>query len=263
MDLPGPPVAQSSNIPPVVSDVDHSLKTITSVMMQGSRKLLKRIIPMFPNIRRSRKLTLNVPVIVSGETSAGHFKEDTHTLQVNAQGALIELAATVSVGQCMTLKNRASGEEQSCRAVYVESLAEDKAELGIEFLKPAPQFWHVNFPGRDWKAEPETAEAQEFLIPIDRQVQERRSAIRFNFGAVAEVFDREMPRYLIGITRDLSLTGCFVKTDKSLPKGTEVQVRITSSGETFEAVGKVTANISPEGMGIDFVCIEPKDRLWP
>jgi hypothetical protein len=92
---------------------------------------------------------------------------------------------------------------------------------------------------------------------------ERRRRTRYNFGAIAEVIDLSGDsggrRDLVAITRDLSLSGCFVKTKTQFAKGTEVRVRITGSGADFAAIGKVT-DVAREGMGIEFVEVLPKDR---
>lgn len=89
---------------------------------------------------------------------------------------------------------------------------------------------------------------------------ERRHMTRYDFGAIAEVVDLRSREDLIAITRDLSLAGCFVKTRTPFPAGTEVRVRIASAGSDFKAIGYVTGNINLEGMGIEFVEMEPKDQ---
>lgn len=91
-------------------------------------------------------------------------------------------------------------------------------------------------------------------------IRERRTTLRVNFGAVAEVFALGSPRQLIALTRDLSLGGCFVKTQDVFPPGTEVKVRITSSGKEFSAIGRVTGNINIQGMGIQFVEIDSHNQ---
>jgi hypothetical protein len=89
---------------------------------------------------------------------------------------------------------------------------------------------------------------------------ERRGATRYNFGAIAEVIDLDQPDELVSLTRDLSLSGCFVMTTTPLPKGTRVRVRIMRSSGEFTAIGNVTANVTPTGMGIAFTHLEPNDR---
>jgi hypothetical protein len=82
---------------------------------------------------------------------------------------------------------------------------------------------------------------------------------RYNFGATAKVRDFGSRNEQIFITRDLSAGGCFVQTTAPLPKGSRIRVRIDHAGVEFTAIGRVTHNVS-EGMGVEFVEIEPKDR---
>jgi hypothetical protein len=90
-------------------------------------------------------------------------------------------------------------------------------------------------------------------------MKERRGTTRYNFGAIAEVIDLGSRRKLLAITRDLSLSGCFVKTTTPFAEGTTVWARITYSGE-FAAIGKVTSDVTSAGMGIVFVEITPSDQ---
>lgn len=88
----------------------------------------------------------------------------------------------------------------------------------------------------------------------------RRQITRYDFGAIAEVVDLNSREDVVVVTRDLSLAGCFVKTRYPFPEGTEVRVRITYSGSDFAAIGTVTRDITPEGMGIEFDAIEPRHQ---
>jgi PilZ domain len=63
---------------------------------------------------------------------------------------------------------------------------------------------------------------------------------------------------VVCITRDLSASGCFVKTETHFAEDSEVIVRIRHSGTDFAAVGRVSSNITPEGMGIQFVQVQPR-----
>jgi PilZ domain len=91
-------------------------------------------------------------------------------------------------------------------------------------------------------------------------MQEGRGATRYNFGAIAEVMDPDERDALVSLTRDLSLSGCFVKTTTPYSEGTRVRVRIIHSGTEFVAVGNVTANVRPTGMGIAFTQIQTNDQ---
>jgi hypothetical protein len=102
------------------------------------------------NRRRSQRVILSVPVSVSGQSPKGQFTEETKTLVVNAHGALVTLAAKVSQGQQLELKSVTNPEKQSCKVVYIGPTVQGQTQVGIEFLKPAPHFWHVAFPPENW-----------------------------------------------------------------------------------------------------------------
>jgi hypothetical protein len=95
---------------------------------------------------------LRVPVIACISQKLGpSFSEGTHTLVVNAHGALMNLEAQVSTHETFLLKHALSGEEQECRVVFTcgNSMI-GPTEVGVEFRQPAPGFWHIAFPPSDW-----------------------------------------------------------------------------------------------------------------
>src|ERR1700674_1355380 len=102
--------------------------------------------------RRSQRviLTLAVTVSTDGASKDTSFKEEAHTVVVNLHGALIVLAGKVAKGQSLRLTNRATHEEQLCRVATVTPPTGGKAQIGVEFLKPSPDFWRISFPPEDW-----------------------------------------------------------------------------------------------------------------
>ena len=101
--------------------------------------------------RRSQRVILTLPVIVCSEEGAKpYFEEETHTLVVNLHGALIVLGARVAKGQKLRVKNRATQAEQICRVASLGPTADGKVQVGVEFLQPSPDFWHISFPPEDW-----------------------------------------------------------------------------------------------------------------
>ena len=107
-----------------------------------------------PSNRRSQRVLLSLPVMVRTEDGPGgaHFKEETQTLVVNAHGALIALAGLVEKGQALYLTNHRTNEEKQCRVTYVGPITGGKAQIGVEFTKPSPDFWRIAFPPEDWVA---------------------------------------------------------------------------------------------------------------
>ena len=101
--------------------------------------------------RRSMRVLLSVPIRVKGTTKTKEdFDEETRTLVVNAHGALISLGAKVVAGQEVTLSNKSTQTTVDCRIVYLGNPTSGKTQMGIEFLKPCPSFWQIDFPPDDW-----------------------------------------------------------------------------------------------------------------
>jgi hypothetical protein len=101
--------------------------------------------------RRSMRVLLSVPINVSGKNKTNeNFDEESRTLVVNAHGALISLAAKVVAGQEITLSNNSTQSSISCRIVYLGNPTSGKVQMGIEFVKPCPSFWQIDFPPDDW-----------------------------------------------------------------------------------------------------------------
>ena len=102
------------------------------------------------NRRRSQRVLLGLSVTVIGQTpDKKPIEETTRTLVINAHGALVTLDMRVSIGMQFTLRNGKTNEDVACRVVYAGQQL-SKAEVGLEFLKPAPNFWHIAFPPADW-----------------------------------------------------------------------------------------------------------------
>ncbi|MFZ0332735.1 MAG: hypothetical protein WBD21_00945 [Candidatus Acidiferrales bacterium] len=107
--------------------------------------------------RRSMRVMLSITIIVRGKNPDGQsfFDEETKTLVVNAHGALIHLRSEVKADQKITMTHKGTRETESCRIVYVGRIQGGKAQVGIEFDKPAPKFWGISFPPEDWNVPPE------------------------------------------------------------------------------------------------------------
>jgi hypothetical protein len=101
--------------------------------------------------RRSMRVLLSVPIIVSGKSTDGQdFSEEARTLVVNAHGALIALATPVATGQQITVANKATRMSMECRIVYLGNAQGGKTQMGIEFVTASSTFWQIDFPPDDW-----------------------------------------------------------------------------------------------------------------
>lgn len=104
-----------------------------------------------PGRRRSMRVLLSVPIVVSGKNAENKaFTEDARTLVVNAHGALIALATHLLTNQIVEVANKATKQSLDCRVVHVGNAQGGKMQLGIEFVKVSPGFWQIDFPPDDW-----------------------------------------------------------------------------------------------------------------
>jgi len=101
--------------------------------------------------RRSQRVMLKASVVVLTQGADNKLiSETTRTVTVNAHGAMILLGVKVSIGQLLTVRHAGTGEEASCRVVYLSPHQAEKREVGVDFIKPSPGFWRISFPPPDW-----------------------------------------------------------------------------------------------------------------
>jgi len=101
--------------------------------------------------RRSQRLFLQVRVIVEGKVgNKTPFSEETHTIVVNAHGALVETSASLDQGQVISMQNVRTAEKIECSVKLVTSVGPKKFNAAVEFTKPNPGFWRISFPPEDW-----------------------------------------------------------------------------------------------------------------
>jgi hypothetical protein len=128
-------------------------------------------------LRRSQRVCLRLPITVFRKgLGANVASEETHTLIVNAHGALVQLALTVEIGQLLGIKNTRTMEELACRVVHLGPEYANKREVGVEFEVPAPRFWRIAFPPDDWTTHSPDAKAPTQQVPGGR-APARRPAV--------------------------------------------------------------------------------------
>src|ERR1700688_1980401 len=102
--------------------------------------------------RRTQRLPVDVPVVVWGiSLDQKAFQEGTFTISVSAHGALVILGTTLVLGQTLFLRNLRTQDEMKGRVARLGPPHGEQAQIGIEFARPAPKFWSVEFPPDSWK----------------------------------------------------------------------------------------------------------------
>jgi hypothetical protein len=95
--------------------------------------------------RRSRRLAFDIPVYVYGHGPGKEpFHEEAHTLNVNANGALLLLSVPVRKGQKLLLTNQLTQQEQDCRVVFLGTKRSRTVETGVAFPATNPDFWQMH-----------------------------------------------------------------------------------------------------------------------
>jgi hypothetical protein len=89
---------------------------------------------------------------------------------------------------------------------------------------------------------------------------DRRKAPRYGLVAIAELADSEDGKLLSGKITQISRSGCYVDSPKTLPVGTSLKVIIFRDQRTFVAKASIIHVQEQMGMGIAFLDA-PKDQF--
>jgi hypothetical protein len=129
------------------------------------------------NLRRSQRVCLSVPVIVTkAEAGKPPIAEEACTQVVSAHGALLILKMTVKFGDVLTIRHKKTLEELTCRVMNFGAEQSGKKEVGVEFEQPSPRFWRIAFPPADWSprgpdSKPPTPQTPGAKVALRKPVQ--------------------------------------------------------------------------------------------
>lgn len=90
------------------------------------------------NSRETQQVLLQV---YGSDEDKQPFHEEALTIDANENGCMIALGSSVSRGQHLFLTNTLNQAEQECRVVHVGRRTSGKAQIGVAFVRPAPNFW--------------------------------------------------------------------------------------------------------------------------
>jgi TonB family protein len=108
--------------------------------------------PEIAGSTRPNPVALEALVSVTGARPSGSagsrdlFTEDTSTVLVFADGAVIRLSAAVSVGQLLFVTNKKSNQEVVCQVLHKRSFKPTICYVELQFTEEQPDFWGVAFP---------------------------------------------------------------------------------------------------------------------
>jgi protein TonB len=123
------------------------------------------------NPRRTDAVGVEIPVIVHASRNSVTSREiarpqppvheETRTVIVFPQGAVVRLTAPMTAGELVVLNNQRSGADVLCRVVSVKAQPGIQNYVDLEFTQRAPGFWGDCFPSEQTSSIP----AIEFALP--------------------------------------------------------------------------------------------------
>jgi c-di-GMP-binding flagellar brake protein YcgR len=99
--------------------------------------------------------------------------------------------------------------------------------------------------------------ARDFDKPVAvAGLQDQRYTARYSFSVTAEILDLETGSRLRGVTSDLSLRGCFVRTTSLLEVRARVRLTLARKKQKVEILAAIR-RAARTGMGLEFLDIDP------
>ena len=118
-----------------------------------SPKDAERAPEIAPKSGEAQPVALEVPVTVNGARAVEGsekrepFSENTSTVLVRANGAVIRLSSAVAPGQLLFLTNEKTRKEVVCQVVKSKGQGSTSGYVELEFTQPVLGFWGMRFPG--------------------------------------------------------------------------------------------------------------------
>jgi hypothetical protein len=97
--------------------------------------------------RRAHRVAASMPVLVYGHSTHAPFAEPATTMNVSRTGGLVPLSSQVIRFQKLVVTNLQTNEDAICRVVRYIRNDDGHNLVAVEFLRPTPHFWAIDFAG--------------------------------------------------------------------------------------------------------------------
>jgi hypothetical protein len=87
--------------------------------------------------------------------------------------------------------------------------------------------------------------------------RERRSDVRHNFVAIAEITEPKSGNHVQAKLVNLARAGCYLEIKTPFIAGTDIEISITKRAELFRAQARIVYSMPGKGMGVQFTTVEP------
>jgi hypothetical protein len=195
-------------------------------------------------IRRSTRLPLEVPVLVTSLNPTVPYSEQCSTTLVNAHGCGLIVPRVLAQGIQVRLEIVSAKRHTTARVAEVVPLGGDPETwlVGLELEVPG-NFWGIEYAPADWKIE-------ESLSPAAKQPQSDQEP-----GAAAKPARSRRWRLT-----DVSAGACYLETAAPFPTETPVVLSIRESNTECLLEGVVRVSHAQTGMGVEFTPVQAYDQ---
>jgi hypothetical protein len=194
-------------------------------------------------IRRSTRLPLEVPVLVTSLDAAQPFSEQCNTTLVNAHGCGLIVPRMLAHGIQVRLEIVSAKRHTTARVAEVVPLGGDPETwlIGLELDVPG-NFWGIEYAPTDWKIEEIPSPAAE------QQVDQER---------IAAAKPARSRRWRL---TDISAGACYLETAAPFPADTPVLLSIRALNTECLLDGVVRVSHAQTGMGVEFTRTQAQDQ---
>ncbi len=194
-------------------------------------------------IRRSTRLPLEIPVLVTSLNGAVPFSESCNTTLVNAHGCGLIVSRALPCGIHVRLEIVSAKRHTTARVAEVVPLGGDPETwlVGLDLDVPG-NFWGIEYAPSDWKMEDAPLPAAEGLRTDPGPSAAKPAAAR---------------RWCL---TDISAGACYLETSTPFPAETPVLVSVRTLDTECLLDGVVCVSHAQKGMGVEFTGAPARDR---
>ena len=139
-----PPIIKETETPK--SPVARSAENGTLLQMPATQRPAAEVGGRVQPVALEIPVSLNGARTVDGSDKREPFSENTKTVLIFGNGAVIRLTSSVAPGQLLFLTNEKTKREVVCQVVKSKNYRNVSGYVELEFTEPAIGFWGVRFP---------------------------------------------------------------------------------------------------------------------
>jgi len=199
-------------------------------------------------IRRSTRLPLEVPVLVTSLDPARPFSERCNTTLVNAHGCGLIVPRALAHGIPVQLEIVAAKRHTTARVSEVVPLGGDPETwlVGLELDAPG-NFWGIDYAPSDWKVDEQKIEESPSPAAEPQHPDQ---------GPTAAVKPARSHRWRL---TDISAGACYLEATAPFPADTPVLLSIRVLDKECLLEGVVRVSHAQTGMGVEFTRAQGHD----